>query len=955
MAVSFAANIVTISGSPTIPGPYNYVITLTGGCGIVTASGSIFVTPDNTVSLTSVSGSDNQSVCVNSAIIPVTYTTTGATNASFAGLPAGVTGSWAANTVTISGTPTSAGTHNFTVTLSGGCGTVTATGIIIVNPDNTITLTSGAPTTNQALCVNTPVTDITYSTTGATGVSFTGLPAGVTGTWAANTVTINGTPTATGINNYTITLTGGCGTITESGTITVTADNTITFTSAAGTDNQTVCINSAITAITYSTTGATGVTITGLPAGVTGSLAADVVTISGTPTVSGPNNYTISLTGGCGTITATGSITVNVSSPVDVLVAADANPLCAGTTVNLTATPSNGGTTPAYQWQVNGLNTGVNSNTYSYVPVNNDVVTVILTSNAACATGNPATSLPVTLTVNNVPSGSVTVTNVACFNGTTGGVDLTVTGGTAPYTFLWSNGVTTEDLANVAAGSYSVTVTDANSCTATASGNVTAPASALSSSITSQTDVSVNGGSDGSVSVAGSGGVPPYLYKLGSGAYQASGTFGTLSAGSYTITIQDAGFCTFDVPVTITQPALPLSGSITLQSNVLCFGGNTGSVTVSGANGIPPYEYSLDGGSYQASGTFGTLTIGTYTVTVRDNALNTIFVPVTITQPAAALTVSATETDALCSGASSGTATATAAGGTAPYTYLWNTSTVQTVAIATGLAAGSYTVTVTDANGCSASANVTVNQPPALTVALTQVNVLCNGGSNGSSTATATGGTGPYTYSWNTSPAQTTTTATGLSAGSYTVTVTDSQGCTVTGSAQITQPAILALDAVPTEARCPDSNDGSIALSISGGTSPYSVIWNDGITTQNRTGLLPGTYSVVVTDMNSCAQPLSTEVGYIGAFDCLIIPDIITPNNDGYNDEWRIRNIDIYPDAEVRVYNRWGKMIFKTKNISGNPWNGRYKGKLVPTDSYHYILYLNDGSEPRSGVISVIR
>jgi gliding motility-associated-like protein len=277
------------------------------------------------------------------------------------------------------------------------------------------------------------------------------------------------------------------------------------------------------------------------------------------------------------------------------------------------------------------------------------------------------------------------------------------------------------------------------------------------------------------------------------------------------------------------------------------------------------------------------------------------------------------------------------------------------VATATGLASGSYSVTVTDANGCSASANVTVAQPAALTVAVTQTNVLCNGGSGGSATAAAAGGTGPYTYSWNSSPVQTTATVTGLLAGSYTVTVTDSQGCKITGTATISEPAILALDAVPAEAKCPDSNDGSITLTISGGTSPYGVIWADGITTQNRTNLLPGDYSVVVTDVNGCAQSLTTTVGFTGAFDCLIIPDIITPNNDGYNDEWRIRNIDIYPDAEVRVFNRWGKMIFKARNISASPWDGKYKGKLVPTDSYHYILYLNDGSEPRSGVISVIR
>ncbi len=112
---------------------------------------------------------------------------------------------------------------------------------------------------------------------------------------------------------------------------------------------------------------------------------------------------------------------------------------------------------------------------------------------------------------------------------------------------------------------------------------------------------------------------------------------------------------------------------------------------------------------------------------------------------------------------------------------------------------------------------------------------------------------------------------------------------------------------------------------------------------------------MVVTDINNCAETLVVEVEFNWSFNCLVIPQIITPNNDGYNDEWRIKNIDLYPGAEVRVYNRWGKLVFSTKNLSDNPWDGRSEGKLVATDSYHYILYLNDGSEPRSGVISVIR
>ena len=219
----------------------------------------------------------------------------GATGATITGLPTGVTGSWASDVVTISGTPTVSGPFTYTVTLTGGCGNSSTTGTITVTANNTISRTSPAGTDAQTVCINTPISNITYLTTGASGATVTGLPAGVTGTWLANVVTISGTPTVSGPFTYTITLTGGCGTITTSGTISVTAVIQLTVHLQAGTDAQTVCINTPINNITYATTGATGATVTGLPAGVTGAWLANIVTISGTPTAAGPFTYTVTL------------------------------------------------------------------------------------------------------------------------------------------------------------------------------------------------------------------------------------------------------------------------------------------------------------------------------------------------------------------------------------------------------------------------------------------------------------------------------------------------------------------------------------------------------------------------------------------------------------------------------------------------------------------------------------
>lgn len=199
----------------------------------------------------------------------------------------------------------------------------------------------------------------------------------------------------------------------------------------------------------------------------------------------------------------------------------------------------------------------------------------------------------------------------------------------------------------------------------------------------------------------------PYRYKLGAGAYQDSGTFNLLFAGSYVVTIQDKNLCSFDIPVTITQPPI-LLGTVTSQTNVPCFDGNTGSITVAGSGGNAPYEYKLGAGAYQSSGTFNSLTAGIYTVTVRDATLNTFNIPVTITQPTSVLTVSTVHTNIQCPGEATGTAAAIVAGGTEPYSYSWNSTPVQTAATISGLIAGTYIVKVTDRNGCTAESPVTI-------------------------------------------------------------------------------------------------------------------------------------------------------------------------------------------------------------------------------------------------------
>lgn len=334
----------------------------------------------------------------------------------------------------------------YTVTITDGNGlTATDNSTLTVTPANTITLSSGSGTNNQTECINTAITPITWSTTGATGATVSGLPTGVNGAWSGNVVTISGTPSTTVGSpfDYTVTLTGGCGTVTATGTITVTPDNTITLTSAGGTTAQTVCINTAIINITYSTTGATGATFSGLPTGVTGTWVSNVVTISGTPstTVGSPFDYTITLIGGCGAVTTTGSISViPLITPSVTISANPGGNICAGTSVTFTATPGNAGPNPAYQWKKNGSDiTGANSSTYtSSALANTDKITVVITSDAPCPVSARSIN-EITMTVNALQTPTVTITesaNPICQGTSVTFTAIAINGGSSP-SYQW--------------------------------------------------------------------------------------------------------------------------------------------------------------------------------------------------------------------------------------------------------------------------------------------------------------------------------------------------------------------------------------------------------------------------------------------------------------------------------------------------------------------------------------
>lgn len=773
------------------------------------------------------------------------------TNASAVTLQAATPGgTWSGpgitNTSTGAFNPATAGPGNHTIKYTLPCGAdsivivVTACGSLSVCANSgSLTASGGAGTYTWS---STSTTVSCASCPGGACIPF--ICAGTTvPTWTASGTTV--TAPAAGVFPIKLTdvLTGTTVTLTTLASIpscTTTACPTLTL--AVTSQTNVNCFGASTGTAAVSASGGTGpYTFTWTPGNLSGSsqtgLAAGTYTINFRDANQCPGSGVVTIT----QPTAALSAAISATSATG----------CGSSTGGATVTASGGTPSYTYSWTPSGGTTAGVSN----LAAGNNTVTV--TDSKGCArtaTTNITTAGGPTLSV-------ASQTNVNCFGANTGTATVSPSGGTGPYSYTWTPGnLSGASQTTLSAGTYTINVSDAGQCTGSTTLTITQPTAALSAVISATTNTGC-GTSVGGATVTASGGTPSYTYSWTPSGGTTAGV-SNLGSGSNTVTVTDSKGCTASAVANITTAGGPTL-SVVSQTNINCFGANTGTATVNASGGTGPYSFTWTPGNMTGASQT-TLSAGIYTINVTDANLCAGSGTLSITQPTAALSGVFSNTIAGSCGANNGSATVTASGGTPAYTYTWSPNGGSTPSVS-NLSSGINSVTITDSKGCTSTLTLSMNSigGPTLSVS-SQTNVNCFGASTGTATVNASGGTGPYTYTW--SPGSLVgASQSALSAGVYTITISDNNSCTGTGTVAITQPtSAVSATITNTPTGCGGSS-GSATVTASGGTPSYTYSWSPGGNTGTSiSGLASGSYSVTVTDSRGCQVTSVTNISSSG-------------------------------------------------------------------------------------------
>ncbi len=551
------------------------------------------------------------------------------------------------------------------------------------------------------------------------------------------------------------------------------------------------------------------------------------------------------------------SVSIGQPDPIVINIITMDEPTCNGNDdgmISVEATGGNGNFT--YNW-LDGI--GVpNEGTLSLIPAGDYQVEVV--DDEGCI--NQTT---ITLGEPDEVTSTISGTDVLCFGGNDGTATAEGAGGSGGFTYEWSNGGIGATQSGLTAGTYFVTVSDSDNCTSTSTIDITEPATSVEAGI-SIIDQPNCGNQDGELSAFATGGTPDYTYLWNDNTTNPVLT--NIGSGDYTVTVTDQNGCT-----SVSMVTLEDNDGVTLAANDVgnntCFGDSEGTATISASGGTGMYTYNWSNGGTNA--TENNLPAGEYTITVTDEGNCTGEITIEITEPDA-FAANETLTHITCNGIEDGSIQLNATGGTGALSYLWNTG--DTTDAIDNLIAGIFSVTITDSNNCTGEIEFVIEEPDEIVTGDIDTNTpSCPGEMDGSITINPSGGTGDLTFLW--SNGDMTATADNLAAGDYAVTISDANDCEAVFNFTLDDAAQLMVIAESTSPTCSDGEDGSITITLEGGSAPYSIMWGTGDTTETIENLGADVYNLSISDANNCAYDTTIQ---------LVAPPEIDPNITSTNE-----------------------------------------------------------------------
>ncbi len=627
------------------------------------------------------------------------------------------------------------------------------------------------------------------------------------------------------------------------------------------------------------------------------------------------------------------------------------NIICPGNTTNITVNNQNPSDELSYAWEpVDQIISGENTNSPVVSPVVETTYYVTLTNQMGCTTSSQSI-----VSIDNLMFAIPTVSHNLCYGDCFGSLSISASG-IPPYSYLWSNGAEGDQLTELCANSYTVTVEDNLGCTAETEVVINEPPELIATFenvILPQCD----GIGYGSATVDVQGGTYPYTYDWEFGGNQSVNN--ECLVGDNVVTVTDANSCETVISVNMPAPGTLLS-SLDDYNMIKCYGNCDGSVRVSAQLGTPPYTFNWSNGEHTEE--IANLCPGAYTVTVLDSDNCVSHEYIYIFQPDTLITQAVIDDNILCYG-QLGDIRLQTTGGTQPYVINWSNGATEHEI--NDVEAGTYFVTVVDANMCVDNSVVELTQPPEILIDTTIQNMLCDNVCNGMVNVSVSGGTPPYHYNWSNGSIK--SYANELCDGDYELIFHDANNCVVNKSFTIVNegyiPDITANASSyevfveePVALRAYSSLDGTYRWDNADLLNDENI--------QNPVAILKDStlFKVYFTDVNKCVaiDTVFIKVKEVICGDPFIyVPNAFSPNSDGKNDRFKpYYPISLVTDVYFAVYDRWGNIIYETTDLDDIGWDGTYKGEKLATDVYVFWLKarcLNGEEYNHKGNVTILR